>query len=89
MPCARIEHGFICGSGVQACVQCGTLAEYLCDYPLGRGKTCNAPLCQRHAIVQGRVVENQARLFDDGELAEEPEQIHFCPAHEAIRARGA
>lgn len=93
MGCAIIHldggHGHICGPGVKPCIQCGTMAEYLCDYPMGRGKTCDAQLCERHAIVQGRVIERQPRLFDDGQLDEEPEQIHFCPAHAAIALAAA
>ena len=25
---------------------CGHLAEYLCDEPLGRGRTCDGPMCR-------------------------------------------
>ena len=32
---------------------CGVFAEYLCDYPLGKGKTCDAPLCATHAMPVG------------------------------------
>ncbi len=82
MPCATIVFdggtGMICGSAVVPCSQCGRSADYLCDWPLGKGKTCDAPLCERHAISQG-LIANQLRLFDD---PPDPEsEVHFCPTH--------
>jgi hypothetical protein len=39
---------FICGSfkpgDLDVCT-CGYFADLLCDYPMGGGKTCDAPLC--------------------------------------------
>lgn len=37
---------FMCGGGliIPVCA-CGTQAEYLCDYPVGKGKTCDLNLC--------------------------------------------
>jgi hypothetical protein len=68
------------GTGVTAC-GCGRFAEYLCDWPMGRGKTCDAPMCEVHAISQGHARDNQLRLFDDPD----PEtEIHFCPTHDAM-----
>ena len=29
----------------KACKVCGKTAGLLCDFPTGRGKTCDAPLC--------------------------------------------
>jgi hypothetical protein len=57
MGCARIRtldrkgYGFMCGPGVHAepCRDCGVQADYLCDYPVGNGKTCDAQLCGEHA----------------------------------------
>lgn len=37
---------FYCGSGVVEVCKCGHMADFLCDYPSGRGKTCDLPLCQ-------------------------------------------
>jgi hypothetical protein len=31
--------GFVCGSGVTVC-RCGFVADFLCDAPIGDGKTC-------------------------------------------------
>ena len=30
------------------CSICGFVADYLCDYPVGENKTCDAPMCIRH-----------------------------------------
>ena len=37
----------VCGSGVQPCSNCGEVADYLCDYPVGEGKTCDLNLCRK------------------------------------------
>jgi hypothetical protein len=39
----------MCGEGKAApqC-ECGALADYLCDYPIGKGKTCDLPMCREH-----------------------------------------
>lgn len=47
------------------CYVCGFLSEYLCDYPIGKGKTCDAPLCKQHAIEQGSAWADR----------------QFCPVH--------
>lgn len=38
------------------CVTCGFSAYYLCDFVLGSGKTCDAPMCRehRHWVAPGR-----------------------------------
>jgi hypothetical protein len=90
MGCARLvmadgSTGHICGPGINACVQCGFLAGYQCDYPMGNGKTCDAHLCQDHAISQGFAAAAQLRLFEDPD----PEtELHFCPTHAALAAGG-
>jgi hypothetical protein len=71
----------ICGTGIKACAFCRFLAEYQCDYRMGKGKTCDAYLCERHAISQGFAAGNQLRLFDDPDPVTE---LHFCPAHVAV-----
>ncbi len=49
---------FLDGDGVVPCSRCHHPADYLCDYPTGKGKTCDAPLCGEHAIRQsGRDVD--------------------------------
>ena len=72
MPCARDWFdddkrwaGFLCGEGIEPCRFCGFVSDYLCDFPVASGATCDAPLCDRHAIGQG------------GDLMD----IHFCPTH--------
>jgi hypothetical protein len=41
--------GFMCGRGAPPAVcRCGRVdPDYLCDYPMGGGATCDAPLCER------------------------------------------
>lgn len=45
--------GIICGAGIAACWHCGMVADYLCDWPVGRRKRCDQPLCERHRVQQG------------------------------------
>lgn len=57
---------------IEHCNRCIYVAEYLCDYPMGKGKTCDLPLCDEHAIQQGA----------------EWQDMHFCPQHVVIQAMG-
>jgi len=39
--------GFMCGESRQnACHRCGFVADFLCDYPIGKGKSCDLELCE-------------------------------------------
>ena len=55
MPCSIINTPtgkiFICGPNVEhiPCKECGFYSDYLCDYPVGKEKTCDAKLCNDHA----------------------------------------
>ena len=55
MPCyvrRTKDHGFmiLCGNlGPHCATGCGDVGAYLCDYPVGEGKTCDKPLCSEHA----------------------------------------
>lgn len=57
MPCHRYntKHGmvFIRVSRGQKmpdpCRECGDISGFLCDFPVGDGKTCDRPLCGDHA----------------------------------------
>ena len=55
MPCYRKydEDGslFLCGRLGPHCnaTDCTWVSEYLCDYPVGEGKTCDRTLCAEHA----------------------------------------
>jgi hypothetical protein len=42
----------MCGDLVVPVCPCGVAADFLCDYPMGKGKTCDLPLCAdcRHAV---------------------------------------
>jgi len=55
----RVEHkgelrkAFICGDGLEGttiCRVCGDMADRLCDYPIGNGKTCDSALCKYHSV---------------------------------------
>jgi len=37
----------------QKCIACNAEAPLLCDWPVGDGKTCDAPICRRHAVHVG------------------------------------
>lgn len=39
------EPGFICGDFGPACLDCGGVSDALCDFPVGRGKTCDRAIC--------------------------------------------
>jgi len=41
--------GWICGEAITPCNSCGDPSDYLCDFPVGEGKTCDLPLCGFHA----------------------------------------
>ena len=41
--CSRGRRPIIC--------KCGSRGSKLCDFPIGEGKTCDRPLCDRHAVV--------------------------------------
>lgn len=53
MPCYALNrkdgHGFICGEFGPHCRHCMAVGDYLCDYPVGKDKTCDAPICGTHA----------------------------------------
>lgn len=56
MPCyiERMKDGgigFLCGKLGPHCAaeRCPSVSLYLCDYPVGDGKTCDLPLCGSHA----------------------------------------
>jgi len=57
----------ICGRGrVPVCRWCRNDGVRLCDFPLGGGKTCDAPICRRHALQVGPetdVCPNHRRNF--------------------------
>lgn len=56
MPCylSHTKSGdrmFICGKLGLHCAaeKCADVSGFLCDYPVGEGKTCDLPLCDSHA----------------------------------------
>lgn len=40
--------GFVCGSGIEPCDDCGQAADYLCDFPAHGGEdTCSRVICEQ------------------------------------------
>jgi hypothetical protein len=76
----RLPGGYavICTRGQRAksCKGCAGRADLLCDYPLRgkkEGKTCDAPICKRCAVVQGEPADDR----------------QYCPTHARITAKAA
>ena len=44
----------LCGKGIVPCDNCGSVADYLCDYPVGDGKTCGMRICDDCRIHIGK-----------------------------------
>jgi hypothetical protein len=44
-PLSPAGQTFLCGDIEVAVCACGHSADFLCDYPIGRGKTCDLALC--------------------------------------------
>jgi hypothetical protein len=64
--------GHICGDLGPQCSRCGDVAESLCDYPVGDGKTCDAQLCQHCAAEVAPDVHycpGHAAAFDEFRVA--------------------
>lgn len=40
---------FLCGDLGPACAECADVSENLCDFPIGKGKTCDRKLCHQHS----------------------------------------
>ena len=40
---------FFCGRLGPPCADCSDFGDFLCDYPVGRGKTCDRSMCESHA----------------------------------------
>jgi hypothetical protein len=46
-----LENLWMCGDGhPEPLCECGRITDLLCDYPMGRGKTCDKPMCAEHAF---------------------------------------
>lgn len=60
MPCEHRDGMIICSRGRRTppCKFCQANGSFkpstkLCDFPVGEGKTCDAPICDRHATSVG------------------------------------
>ncbi|CAG9184416.1 hypothetical protein [Cupriavidus pampae] len=43
------QNSFLCGELGPHCADCADVGAYLCDYPVGDGKTCDRSMCDSHA----------------------------------------
>ena len=43
------EKIFMCGNLGEHCADCSAPADFLCDYPVGDGKTCDRKMCDENA----------------------------------------
>ena len=88
MPCfkqydsKRNHIGFLCGKLGKHCHECADIADYLCDYPVGNGKTCDRLLCEHHAIEIGPNLhycpthhEEWSKFRDSGGVIQELQNI--------------
>lgn len=59
MVCRTINTGgitaIVCTRGARPIrCKCGARGDKLCDWPIGDGKTCDKPMCDRHATNVGK-----------------------------------
>jgi hypothetical protein len=48
----QMDNVWMCGAAPpEPQCECGRIADLLCDYPIGRGKTCDLGLCPEHAFA--------------------------------------
>ncbi len=69
---------FLCGPWLdeaKPCAICGlkALSSWLCDWPMGKGKTCDIVLCDTH----------RRRVAGEPDEDDDPEGVDYCPAHAA------
>ncbi len=78
MPCYLLRNkdgqpmGHVCGNLGPHCGCCGGVSGFLCDYPVGEGKTCDRPLCDHCAAEVAPDVHycpGHAKEWDDFKAA--------------------
>lgn len=74
--------GFICGNLGPHCVDCGAVADVLCDFPVGKGKTCDRTICEHcaHLVAENTdYCEQHARIWrefkESGSLEKELKKV--------------
>lgn len=74
--------GFICGDLGDHCSECGSQANVLCDFPVGKGKTCDKKLCElcSHLVAENTdYCESHARIWrefkESGSLEKELKKV--------------
>lgn len=66
--------------GFDPCGWCARPALYLCDFPTGPGKTCDAPVCGEHRHQHG-VFRVTYRSLGGRRRRGTAETIDYCPNH--------
>lgn len=46
-------NGFVCGELGSHCADCMRVSDILCDFPVGKGKTCDRAICDVHSYEIG------------------------------------
>ena len=62
MPCEHVKfpggHAIVCTRGKRmprkCYMNCGRWSSKLCDWPVGKGRTCDRPLCDTCAVAAGK-----------------------------------
>lgn len=54
MPCYHLDlpdggHALVRGKLGPHCYKCRRVGEFLCDFPMGNGRTCDLPMCRGHS----------------------------------------
>jgi len=88
MPCTPLDFGngvtgFVCSRGQRRpkCKACGRPSTTQCDYPLRgskAGKTCDAHLCDAHAVTQQCAKHSAPRCPCRGDT------VDYCKAHDEL-----
>lgn len=91
MPCYSLRQngkkvGHICGDFGAHCSDCGAVADNLCDFPVGDGKTCDRSICDEHSNAVGVDIHYCASHYqewklwiDSGGVAKELSNVQHFP----------
>ncbi len=80
---------FMCGRESKAphCYECQDFGDLLCDWPAGKGKTCDLPMCEDHAHDLGgdkHLCEVHFRMFPAAGAA----KVNVWPPAKASAKKG-
>jgi len=91
MPCYALRQngktiGHICGDFGERCADCGAVADNLCDFPVGDGKTCDRAICDEHSKLIGIDIHYCATHYlewaawkESGGIAKELKNVSHFP----------